>query len=45
MRAEDFENHLRRNNVCIVGLPEKVDGRDPTQFVEQWMADEFGKDG
>ena len=44
MRAEDFENRLRRNNVRIVGLPEKVEGRDPTQFVEQWMAEVFGKD-
>lgn len=34
-RAEDFENRLRRNNVRIVGLPEKVEGRDPTQFIEQ----------
>lgn len=28
----------------IVGLPEKVEGRDPTQFIEQWMADVFGKE-
>lgn len=34
----------RRNNVRIVGLSEKVEGRDPTQFVEQWMTDIFGKE-
>lgn len=44
MRAEDFENHLRHNNVHIVGLPEKIEGREPTQFVEQWQADVFGKE-
>lgn len=44
MCAEDFENCLRLNNVCIVGLPEKVESRYPMQFVEQWMADVFGKE-
>lgn len=43
-RTEEFENRLRRNNVRIVGLSEKVEGRDPTQFKEQWMADVFGKE-
>ena len=42
-RAEDFENRLRRNNVRIVGLPEKVEGRDPTAYVEGWLLDIFGK--
>lgn len=44
LRAEDFENRMRRNNVRIVGLPEKTEGRDPTQFVEQWLMDTFGKE-
>lgn len=34
MHAEDFKNRLRCNNVKIVGLPEKVEAWDPTQFVE-----------
>lgn len=43
MRAGDFKNHLRCNNVRIVGLPEEVEERDPTQFVEQWLLEVFGK--
>lgn len=42
-RAKDMENGLRRNNVCIAGLPEQVEGRDPTTFVENWLIDIFGK--
>lgn len=41
--AEDLENRLRRNNVRIVGLPEKVEGRDPTTYVENWLMELFGK--
>lgn len=42
--AEDIENCLRHNNVRIVGLPEKVEGRDPTEFVEQWLQEVFSKE-
>lgn len=43
-KTDDIENHLRRNNVRIVGLPERVEGRDPTAFIEQWLQDIFGKE-
>lgn len=43
-RADDMENHLRRNNICIVGLPEKTEGRDPTTFVAGWLLEVFGKE-
>lgn len=43
MQADDLENRMRHNNVRIVGLPEKVEGRDPTDFVEQWLTEIFGK--
>lgn len=43
-RAEDPENHVRRNNVRIIGLPQKMEGRDPTEFIEHWLLDIFGKD-
>lgn len=33
-RAEDAENRSRRNNLRIVGLPEGVEGRSPSQFTE-----------
>lgn len=42
--ADDIENQLRCNNVRIVGLSEKVEGRDPTAFVEQWLLDIFGRE-
>lgn len=43
MAAQQVENHLH-NTVRIVGLPEKVEGCDPTAFVEQWLLEIFGKD-
>lgn len=43
-KTEDIENRLRRNNVRTVGLPEKVEGRYPTAFIEQWLQDIFGKE-
>ncbi|KAM9316326.1 vomeronasal type-2 receptor 26-like [Gastrophryne carolinensis] len=33
-RAEDSENRNRRNNVRILGLPEKAEGSSPEEFVE-----------
>lgn len=29
-KMDDVENRFRRNNILIVGLPEKVEGCDPT---------------
>lgn len=43
-KMDDIENRLRRNNVHIVRLPEKIEGRDPTAFMEQWLQDLFGKE-
>lgn len=43
-KTDDIENRLRRNNVRIVGLPEKVEGRDPTVFVGGWLQEVFGKE-
>lgn len=42
-RAEHMENCLRRNNMRIVGLPEWLEGRDPTTFVENWLLEIFDK--
>lgn len=44
LNNNDIENRLRRNNIQIVGLPKKVEGRDPTEFVEQWLLKTFGKE-
>lgn len=43
-KTDDIENRLKRNNVRIVGLPEKVEGRDPTALVEGWLQEIFGKE-
>lgn len=36
-RAEHAENHNRRNNLRILGLPEGVEGADPTAFAERLL--------
>lgn len=41
LRAEDIENRLRWTNVRTLDLPEKVEGRDPTKFVERRLLDIF----
>lgn len=33
-KAVDTEGRLRRNNVQIIGLPERVEGTKPTAFSE-----------
>lgn len=42
-RVEDMENRLRRSNIRIVGIPEKAEGKNPTDFIETWLADTFGR--
>lgn len=37
LRAEDAENRNRRNNLRVVGLPEGVEGSDPTAFTENLL--------
>ncbi|KAJ1088931.1 hypothetical protein NDU88_002085 [Pleurodeles waltl] len=36
-RVEDAEGRFRRNNICVIGLPEGKEGRDATQYVEDWL--------
>lgn len=35
--AENQENWNRRNNLCLVGLPEGAEGRDPAAYTEQLL--------
>ncbi|KAJ1211708.1 hypothetical protein NDU88_007064 [Pleurodeles waltl] len=35
-RAEDAVGHSRRNNVCIVGVPEGVEAPDVVTYLESW---------
>lgn len=43
-RVDDLENRSRRNNVRMVGIPEKVEGVNPTEYFESWLHNTFGKD-
>ncbi|KAJ1197527.1 hypothetical protein NDU88_001384 [Pleurodeles waltl] len=35
--AEDVENRNRRNNLCIYGLPEGIEGSDPLSFSQLFL--------
>lgn len=41
-RLEDMENHLCRNNVRAVGVPERAEGKNLVAFIETWLKDTFG---
>lgn len=43
-KIEDMENRLRRNNVKMMGLPERCEGSSPTGFMEKWLLEIFGKE-
>ncbi|KAL1268900.1 hypothetical protein QQF64_034263 [Cirrhinus molitorella] len=36
-KVDDMENRNRRNNVRLVGLPEKEEGNDACTFLEAWI--------
>lgn len=41
---EDLENRLRCNNIRAIGLPEKVEGKNPVDLFENWLITTFGKE-
>lgn len=43
-KMEEMENRSRRDNVRLVGLPEKSEGPNPIEFLENWLVELFGKD-
>lgn len=43
-KMEDLENRSRRNNIRIIGLPEKVEGSQPTTFVDTLLRETFGSE-
>lgn len=43
-KVEDIENHLRCNNIRVLGIPEKAEGNDPIKVAEQWLIEILGKD-
>ncbi|KAL1278263.1 hypothetical protein QQF64_024936 [Cirrhinus molitorella] len=38
-KVEDLEGRSRRNNLRVLGIPEKVEGNDTCSFMEKWIAD------
>lgn len=43
-KTEDLENRCHRSNVRLVGVPEKVEGNNPSEYFEAWILDTFGKE-
>lgn len=43
-KMDEMENRLRRNNVRLVGLPERSEGSDPIDFLEKLFVEVFGKE-
>lgn len=39
---DDLENRGRRKNIRVIGLPEDVEGSNPTTFFESWIPDLLG---
>lgn len=35
-KVDDLENRSRRNNICLVGIPERAEGSDAVSFCEKW---------
>lgn len=42
-RMDDLENRLRRNNVRILCIPERLEVGKPTEFIEHWLLEVFDK--
>ena len=43
-RLDDLENRMRRSNIRAIGIPERVEGKDPVAFIEQWLLSTFGQE-
>jgi len=41
-KTDYLENRSRRNNICTTGLPEKVEGSQPTALMEVFLKETFG---
>ena len=43
-KLDEIEDRLRRNNVRVIGLPERSEGSNTISFMEGWLRDIFGPD-
>lgn len=41
-KLDEMENRNRRNNVRVIGLPERSEGPNPIAFLEGWFREIFG---
>lgn len=44
LKLDDLENRHRRSNLRLIGLPEKTEGGDATDFLQTWLPEVFGPD-
>ncbi|XP_044133543.1 prolyl 3-hydroxylase 1 [Bufo gargarizans] len=44
-KTDDLENRSRQNNIRLVGVPEKIEGPNHTDFIEKWIAEKFQDKG
>uniref|UniRef100_A0A803JV19 L1 transposable element RRM domain-containing protein n=1 Tax=Xenopus tropicalis TaxID=8364 RepID=A0A803JV19_XENTR len=42
-KTDDLENRLRRNNLRMVGFPERAEGTTPEEFVTTWLLSNFDR--
>lgn len=43
-KMDEMENRLRRDNVRLMGLPEKSEGPKSIEFLERWFTELLGKE-
>lgn len=43
-KMDNIENRLHRKNTSVLGLPKNSEGNNPTEFMEDWLREMFGKD-
>lgn len=44
LKLEDLENRSRRNNIRVIGIPEREEGPRPAAFMEAFLLEVFGED-
>lgn len=39
---DDLENRLGWKNICAIGIPESVEGKNPVKFIDNFLLSTFG---
>ena len=45
IRAEEAENRSRRNNIRLIGVPEKTENGNVVDFLETWLREQIAPEG